>query len=82
MFPYAPPGVPIIFDMQDVDSEKWLSYAQMRRFGFLYEIEAQRLRDYEVAFAQQAQVTLLTARQETELFRRVAPETRVECMEN
>jgi sugar transferase (PEP-CTERM/EpsH1 system associated) len=82
MFPYAPPGVPVVFDMQDVDSEKWLSYAQMKRFGFLYEIEAGRLRRYEIAFARQAEITLLTARQETELFRRLAPGATVECMEN
>ncbi len=83
MVPHAPPGVPLLLDMQDVDSEKWFQYARMRRLGFLYEIEARRLRAHEMRFGGQAVATFFTARQETALFRSLAPSTAVvECMEN
>jgi polysaccharide biosynthesis protein PslH len=82
MAPYAPSGVPILFDMQDVDSEKWLQYAEMKRFGFLYALEAKRMRKHEIQHANVAASTFLTARQETALFRRIAPSASIECMEN
>jgi len=83
MVSHAPSGVPMLLDMQDVDSEKWFQYARMRRFGFLYEIEARRLRARELRSAGQAVATFLTARQETALLRSLAPSTAVvECMEN
>lgn len=82
MAAYAPSGIPVLFDMQDVDSEKWLEYGRMRRLGFLYRIEAGRIRQCELAYAYSAQSTFLTARQEAELFRGLAPTATVECMEN
>lgn len=82
MMPYAPPAVPILFDMLDVDSEKWLQYGRMKRFGFLYRAEAHRIRRHELESARKAEVTYLAARQETALFRSLAPEANLECMEN
>jgi len=40
MVPYAPPGIPMILDLIDVDSEKWLDFARVRRPGFLYAWKA------------------------------------------
>ena len=82
MAPYAPEGVPVLLDMQDVDSEKWLEYSRMRRLGSLYKWEALRLRKQELRYAALVNKTFLTARQETELFRELAPLADVECMEN
>jgi sugar transferase (PEP-CTERM/EpsH1 system associated) len=82
MAPYAPPSIPALFDLQDVDSEKWLQYGQMKRFGFLYRAEAHRIRKHELAYARTAACTFLTARQEAQLFRELAPFAVVECMEN
>jgi sugar transferase (PEP-CTERM/EpsH1 system associated) len=83
MVPHAPWDVPMLLDMQDVDSEKWFQYARMRRLGFLYEIEARRLRAQELRCVGQAVATYLTARQETALLRSLAPTSAVvECMEN
>jgi sugar transferase (PEP-CTERM/EpsH1 system associated) len=82
MAAYAPSGIPVLFDMQDVDSEKWSEYGRMRRLGFLYRIEATRIRQRELAYAYSSQSTFLTARQEAELFRSLAPAATVECMEN
>jgi sugar transferase (PEP-CTERM/EpsH1 system associated) len=82
MAPYAPSSIPALFDMQDVDSEKWLQYGRMKRFGFLYRAEAHRIRKHELAYARTAACTFLTARQEAQLFRELAPFAVVECMEN
>jgi polysaccharide biosynthesis protein PslH len=69
MAPYAPAGVPYVFDLQDVDSEKWLQYALSRRPGFLYRLEGRRLRDVELRYARPAVRTFLTTRNEELLFR-------------
>jgi hypothetical protein len=36
MAQHAPPGVPVILDMVDVDSEKWLQYGESRWPGWAY----------------------------------------------
>jgi polysaccharide biosynthesis protein PslH len=82
MAPYAPPGVPMLLDLVDVDSEKWLQYARVRRPGFLYGIEGRRLRRLERVFTGEAACGLLTTRHEMEILRRFAPAARVRCMEN
>jgi sugar transferase (PEP-CTERM/EpsH1 system associated) len=83
MFPYVPAGVPIILDIIDVDSEKWFSYATERRPGFLYAMEARRLRKLEVRFAEKAALSLFTTRSEEELFRSFSPTSpRTAVLEN
>jgi sugar transferase (PEP-CTERM/EpsH1 system associated) len=82
MAPYAPPGVPFVLDLVDVDSEKWLQYARTRFPGFAYRIEGQRLRAIEKDYALRSRRTFLSTRQELELFRGFAPEAPAECMEN
>lgn len=72
MAPYVPAGLPYVLDMLDVDSEKWLEYGRRRWPGFLYRLEARRLRRKEIAAAVPAVRTFLTTRQEEALFRRIA----------
>jgi sugar transferase (PEP-CTERM/EpsH1 system associated) len=82
MAPLAPPGAPVVLDMVDVDSQKWLEYARTRRPGFVYAIEGRRLRRAEVEAARRASRTLLCTGQELALFRSFAPEVSSECIEN
>jgi len=82
MLPYAPPAVPILLDMVDVDSEKWLQYARMRPFGFLYQMEARRLRQFEIRCVRAAANTFLTTRSEEDVLRSFAPRVAAECLEN
>jgi sugar transferase (PEP-CTERM/EpsH1 system associated) len=82
MAAFAPPGVPLLLDMVDVDSEKWLQYASLRRPGFPYALEGRRLRRLESQFAGRARCTLLATRREAELFRRIAPHSTADCIEN
>ncbi len=82
MAQYAPPDVPLLLDLVDVDSEKWFQYARTRAPGFLYSLEARRLRRAEIECAGRAHATFLAARLEADLFRRIAPHVDSLCMEN
>jgi sugar transferase (PEP-CTERM/EpsH1 system associated) len=82
MMPYAPAAVPILLDMVDVDSEKWARYAALRKPGFLYTLEARRLRELEKRCAEAAQFTLLTTENEAMLLRGIAPDAAIGHMEN
>lgn len=73
MAQHVPPGVPYLLDMLDVDSEKWLSYAQRRWPSAAYGVEAVRLRRFEVEVARRAVLTLFTTATEEALFRGFAP---------
>lgn len=79
---YAPAGIPILIDMVDVDSEKWMQYSEMRKPGFLYRWEGSRLREVERQVAMQAGCTFLTTAQERALLERIAPGARVRAIEN
>jgi len=83
MFPYIPEGVPGLLDMIDVDSEKWFSYAVERRPGFLYAMEARRLRKAEIRFAGKAALSFFTTASEEQLFRNFSPASpRTAVLEN
>lgn len=82
MAQYAPPGIPMVLDLVDVDSEKWLQYSRVRRPGYPYQVESGRLRRLEAEYAKRATVTYLATGQETSLFRTIAPDADVRCMEN
>lgn len=79
---YAPPGVPLLLDMVDVDSEKWAQYAGMRWPGFPYAVESRRLRALEIGLARQAACTLLSTPREMALFRELAGGMTARCLEN
>jgi sugar transferase (PEP-CTERM/EpsH1 system associated) len=75
MFPFVPSKVPTVLDMIDVDSEKWFQYAKERPLGFLYGIEARRLRRTEVCFAKRAALSLFSTAAEEQLFLSFSPPT-------
>lgn len=82
MVPYVPEGVPYILDLLDVDSEKWFQYSGLRFPGFLYALEATRLRRMEILHATNACRSFLTTGQEEKLFRSFAPSPVTGTMEN
>ncbi|MBI5086788.1 MAG: TIGR03087 family PEP-CTERM/XrtA system glycosyltransferase [Acidobacteria bacterium] len=82
MAPYVPEGLPFVLDMTDVDSEKWLQYAERRKPALLYSTEARRMRALEVEQARRARLTLLTTKPEEELFRSFAGGVPTAAMEN
>lgn len=82
MTPFAPAGVPLLLDLVDVDSEKWLAYAARRTPGFLYGLEGRRFRRAEIAFARRARRVLLSTDAEVELFRGIAPGVPASCFSN
>ena len=82
MAQYAPREIPLILDMVDVDSEKWMQYGKVRRMGLLYRSEAKRLRRIEAEVASRAARTLLSTVNEARLLQSIAPRASVGSMEN
>jgi polysaccharide biosynthesis protein PslH len=82
MGPFAPRGIPLIFDSVDVDSEKWFQYAAVRRPSFLYGLEARRMRALEVRLGQEARCTFLSTAAELALYQSFAPGVPAKRMEN
>lgn len=72
-----PAHVPVVFDAEDVDSEKWRSYAQAKRWpiSWLYTREANKLLAYERAMAAATQVSIFVSQEEAALFKQLAPES-------
>ena len=82
MAQYAPSGVPLVLDMVDVDSEKWLQYGEIRRVGWLYRREGRRIRRLEQCYAQRADLNLVATRNERSILQQEAPKAIVQYMEN
>lgn len=83
----APDGrTPLVVDFVDVDSAKWTQYAPAHRWplSWLYRREGARLLDFERTTALRAARGFFVTEQETDLFRRLAPEAaaRVEAIGN
>jgi polysaccharide biosynthesis protein PslH len=72
-----PAHVPVVFDAEDVDSEKWRSYAQSKRWplAWLYKREADKLLAYEREMAAATHVSIFVSREEAALFKQLAPES-------
>ncbi len=72
-----PAHVPVVFDAEDVDSEKWRSYAQAKRWplSWLYQREADKLLAYEREMAAATHVSIFVSQEEAALFRKLAPES-------
>lgn len=77
---------PLIADMNDVDSAKWVDYGRLHRWpmSWVYRREAACLLKEERRGAQQARLSLFATQREAELFRSLAPESaaRVEVLGN
>ena len=72
-----PAHVPVVFDAEDVDSEKWRSYAQAKRWpiSWLYRREAKKLLAYEREMASSTHVSIFVSQEEAALFKQLAPES-------
>lgn len=72
-----PEHVPVVFDAEDVDSEKWRSYGQSRRWplSWLYRREADKLLAYERDMAAHTDVSIFVSAEEANLFKSLAPES-------
>jgi sugar transferase (PEP-CTERM/EpsH1 system associated) len=66
-------SIPILTDLVDVDSDKWLQYATSSHFPFsaVYRREGLRLRDYERKICQRSARVLVTTEREASLAREV-----------
>ncbi|MCB1802589.1 MAG: TIGR03087 family PEP-CTERM/XrtA system glycosyltransferase [Gammaproteobacteria bacterium] len=65
-----------VFDMEDVDSEKWRSYGQKKRWpmNWVYAREADKLLAYERRMAANTDVSVFVSADEASLFASLAPE--------
>jgi sugar transferase (PEP-CTERM/EpsH1 system associated) len=68
----------LIVDLVDVDSQKWLDYAQLARrpLAWLFRREAQKVRQIERR-ASPAKAVVLISEAEADLYRRIAPDANV-----
>lgn len=73
----VPQGAISLFDMVDVDSEKWRSYGERKAWpmSWLYRREADKLLAFERRMASEFDSTVFVSREEAELFRSLAPES-------
>ena len=80
------PDLRKLVDFVDVDSAKWTQYAANHRWpmSWLYRREGERLLAFERAVAMEAERSFFVTDNETDLFRRLAPECdgRLEAMCN
>lgn len=77
-------GVPLVVDLVDVDSQKWLDYAALAR-GLkrqLFLLEGRRVRKLEQSIVRQASAVTLVSQAEAELFRRACPNDKTFAVPN
>ncbi len=77
-------GVPTLVDLVDVDSQKWLDYAEkasgLKRF--LYRLEGRRLRRLEASLADRVDAVTLVSPEEVEVYRKFRETDRVHAIAN
>jgi len=77
-------GVPVLLDLIDVDSQKWLDYAKeasgVQRW--LFQIEGKRLRRLEQSLPSKVKAIALVSRCEVELYRSFCPTDSVHAISN
>lgn len=68
---YVPGEIPVLTDLVDVDSDKWLQYATSSRppFSAIYRREGLHLRNYERALCEKSSAVLVTTEREAKLVR-------------
>ena len=76
--------VPLVVDLVDVDSEKWLNYAGNASLWKqpLYRLEAKRVRHLEQAIAQAAKAVTLVSEDEVKVFRKFCDAENVSVVGN
>lgn len=77
-------AIPVVVDLVDVDSEKWLNYADSAAFpkSLLYRLEAKRVRQLEIEIAQSSKAVTLVSEEEVKLFRQFCPKKNVHAIGN
>lgn len=77
-------AVPLVVDMVDVDSAKWAALARSARppLRWIYQREARLLARFEQTLAAHADTTILTTGSERDELRRLAPNARIEVIQN
>lgn len=72
-----PDHVPVVFNADDVDSEKWRAYGESKPMpvSWLYRREADKLLAFERAMAAATDVSVFISAEEAALFRSLAPES-------
>lgn len=70
--------VPIVFDIEDIDSDKWRSYAETKPWplSWLYARESRTLFAFEREMARQFSVSVFISPAEAKLFQEMAPEVK------
>jgi sugar transferase (PEP-CTERM/EpsH1 system associated) len=76
--------LPLVVDMMDVDSEKWLAYAAASRppLRWLYRLEGRRLRQLEIALGNNSRAVTVVSDSEADLFRRFGPPGAIHAVPN
>ncbi len=88
MFQYAKSpelsGIPMVVDLVDVDSEKWLNYAETAPFlkRQLYKLEARRVRQLELEIAHCATAVTLVSEEEAKVFRTFCNSDNIHAISN
>ena len=77
-------GRPLVLDMVDVDSAKWIRLARDHRGPrrWIYKREARTLRRFEATVARRAAVTLVVNERERDTMLEIAPDARVAVVPN
>ena len=77
-------GIPILMDLVDVDSDKWLQYAPHKRFPLasLYRREGNRLREVERDVCEKVSCVLVTTEREARLVRELSKAALVQVIPN
>ncbi len=76
--------IPVVADLVDVDSDKWMQYAAFTRFPFsaVYRREGLALRAYERDVCQTADCVVVSTPREAEILRGISPDARIHVVEN
>lgn len=88
MIPYlqlpALRNIPAIIDLVDVDSQKWIDYAESARWPLrrVLQLEGRRLRRLEKSAIDRATAVTLVSEAEANLFRQFAPDEKVHAIAN
>lgn len=77
-------GLPLVLDMVDVDSAKWADLAAVARWPLssIYRRETRTLRAFEAAISTRAAATLVTTEREAGTLRSIAPDARIDVVQN
>ena len=77
-------GVPVVVDLVDVDSQKWLDYGRHSRgpLRWLFQTEAMRLRRLEASLAARAEALVVVSRREAALLQSFCASDRIYAIPN